>query len=161
MSFHELAFVAAPYAAALLAVAGTAYRVRYRKFTVTSLSSQLLERDKLYWGSIPFHWGLLVILLGHLVALLIPRSFTIWNSAPLRLYWLEITGFALGVWAFGGLLILIYRRLSNSRVRAVTTPLSRSSFSTSLHTHLRQSDMRFPSSPTHRRIDELSDDTTD
>jgi len=49
MSWHELAFVAAPYAAALLAIVGITYRVRYRKFSVSSLSSQLLERDKLYW----------------------------------------------------------------------------------------------------------------
>lgn len=123
MSFHELAFVAAPYAAAILFVVGTTYRMRYRKFTVTSLSSQLLERNKLFWGSIPFHWGLLVILLGHLVALLIPSSFTAWNSVPVRLYWLEITGFALGVWALGGLLVLLYRRFSSSRIRAVTTPM--------------------------------------
>jgi len=123
MSFHELAFVATPYAAVLLAVAGTAYRMRYRKFTVTSLSSQLLERDKLFWGSIPFHWGILIILLGHLMALLIPSSFTAWNSVPVRLYLLEITGFALGLWALGGLLVLLYRRFSSSRIRAVTTPM--------------------------------------
>ena len=123
MSWHELAFVAAPYAAVLLVVAGTTYRVRYRKFSVSSLSSQLLERDKLYWGSIPFHWGILIILLAHLVALIIPSSFTAWNSAPVRLYVLEITGFAMAVWALGGLLVLVWRRLSNKRVQAVTTPM--------------------------------------
>jgi nitrate reductase gamma subunit len=37
------------------------------------------------------------------------------------MYALEITGFALGVWALAGLLILIYRRASNAKVRAVTT----------------------------------------
>jgi len=82
MSFHTLAFVAVPYAAVVLAVVGTAYRFRYRKFTVSSLSSQLLERSKLYWGSIPFHWGILIILGGHLLALIIPASFTAWNSVP-------------------------------------------------------------------------------
>jgi nitrate reductase gamma subunit len=123
MSWHELAFVAAPYAALLLVVVGTTYRVRYRKFSVSSLSSQLLERDKLYWGSVPFHWGILVILLAHLVALIIPSSFTAWNSAPVRLYALEMTGFALAVWTLGGLLVLAWRRLSNKRVQAVTTPM--------------------------------------
>ena len=123
MSWHQLAFVAAPYAAVLLAVAGTTYRVRHRSFTVSSLSSQLLERDKLYWGSVPFHWGILIILLGHLVALIIPSSFTAWNSAPIRLYALEITGFALAAWTLGGLLVLLYRRLEDKRVRVVTTPM--------------------------------------
>lgn len=123
MSFHTLAFVIAPYAAVLLAVAGTVYRVRYRRFSVSSLSSQLLERDKLFWGSVPFHWGLLVILLGHLLALVIPRGFALWNSAPLRLYALEVTGFALGLWALGGLAVLVYRRLADARIRVVTTPM--------------------------------------
>ena len=122
MSWHELAFVAAPYAAALLAIVGITYRVRYRKFSVSSLSSQLLERDKLYWGSVPFHWGILIILLGHLVALIIPGSFTAWNSVPVRLYALEITGFALAAWALGGLAVLMWRRVQSKRVRAVTTP---------------------------------------
>lgn len=123
MSFHELAFVAVPYAAVLLAVVGTAYRFRYRKFTVSSLSSQLLERSKLYWGSIPFHWGILIILLGHLLALIIPASFTAWNSVPVRLYALEITGFALGLWALVGLIVLLIRRMGDKRIRAVTTPM--------------------------------------
>ncbi len=123
MSWHELAFVAAPYAAILLVVTATTYRVRHRKFSVSSLSSQLLERGKLYWGSVPFHWGILIILLAHLVALIIPSSFTAWNSAPVRLYALEITGFALAVWTLGGLLVLGWRRLSNKRVQAVTTPM--------------------------------------
>jgi nitrate reductase gamma subunit len=123
MSFHTLAFVAVPYAAVVLAVVGTAYRFRYRKFTVSSLSSQLLERSKLYWGSIPFHWGILIILLGHLLALIIPASFTAWNSVPVRLYALEITGFALGLWALVGLIVLLIRRMGDKRIRAVTTPM--------------------------------------
>jgi nitrate reductase gamma subunit len=123
MSFHTLAFVAVPYAAVVLAVVGTAYRFRYRKFTVSSLSSQLLERSKLYWGSIPFHWGILIILGGHLLALIIPASFTAWNSVPVRLYALEITGFALGLWALVGLIVLLIRRMGDKRIRAVTTPM--------------------------------------
>jgi nitrate reductase gamma subunit len=123
MSFHELAFVAVPYAAVLLAVVGTVYRFRYRKFTVSSLSSQLLERSKLYWGSIPFHWGIVIILGGHLLALIIPASFTAWNSVPVRLYALEITGFALGLWALVGLIVLLIRRMGDKRIRAVTTPM--------------------------------------
>jgi len=123
MSFHVLAFVAVPYATLLLVVVGTTYRMRYRKFTVSSLSSQLLERDKLYWGSVPFHWGILVILAGHLLALVIPAGFAAWNSVPVRLYALEITGFALGVWALGGLVVLFFRRTGNKRIWAVTTPM--------------------------------------
>ncbi|MDH3607448.1 MAG: respiratory nitrate reductase subunit gamma, partial [Acidimicrobiia bacterium] len=73
--------------------------------------------------SIPFHWGILFILLGHLVALIIPSSFTLWNSVPARLYALEITGFALAVWTLGGLIVLLTRRIRVKRVRVVTTPM--------------------------------------
>jgi nitrate reductase gamma subunit len=47
----------------------------------------------------------------------------IWNAVPLRLYLLEITGLALGIWATVGLLILAWRRLSERRIQVVTTPM--------------------------------------
>ena len=58
----------------------TIYRSIYRPFTVSSLSSQLLERKKLYWGSISFHYGIVLVLLGHLVALLLPQGLRLWNA---------------------------------------------------------------------------------
>lgn len=123
MNWNLLLFVVFPYVAIILAVVGTIYRLIRRPFTVSSLSSQLLESRKLFWGSVSFHWGLSLILVGHLAALIVPSAFTLWNGAPLRLYLLEITGFALGLWAAFGLGVLIYRRLSNRRIAAVTTPM--------------------------------------
>jgi nitrate reductase gamma subunit len=120
---NEFLFGVIPYAVTLLAIIGTVVRWRLLPFSVSSLSSQLLESRKLYWGSIPFHWGLSLILLGHLFALIVPRGFELWNGAPLRLYLLEITGLALALWAGFGLSVLIYRRLSNPRIRRVTSPM--------------------------------------
>jgi nitrate reductase gamma subunit len=120
---NELLFAVLPYMAIVVAVLVTVIRWRRHPFTVSSLSSQLLESRRLYWGSIPFHWGLTVILLGHLAALLVPRGFELWNGEPARLYALEATGLALGLWAGFGILVLISRRLTNARIRAVTTPL--------------------------------------
>ncbi|MBI3950378.1 MAG: respiratory nitrate reductase subunit gamma [Acidobacteria bacterium] len=123
MDWNTVFFMLFPYAAIALAIVVTAARITYRPFSVSSLSSQLLERKKLYWGSIPFHYGIIVILLGHLVALSLPKGLTWWNSVPVRLYILGITGLTLGLWACAGLLILLWRRLSEPRVRAVTTPM--------------------------------------
>lgn len=123
MDWNTLLFMIFPYISIFLAVAVSIYRSIYRPFTISSLSSQLLERQKLFWGSISFHWGIVIILLGHLLALLVPKGLVLWNSAPLRLYLLEFTGVALGWWALTGLLVLIWRRLSESRVRAVTSPM--------------------------------------
>lgn len=121
MDWNQLFFVIFPYISLTLFIAVTAYRLILRPFTVSSLSSQLLERKKLYWGSVPFHYGVVLILLMHLLALLFPRGLTLWNAAPIRLYLLEISGFVLGLWSLVGLVILVWRRISDARVRVVTS----------------------------------------
>lgn len=123
MSTNDLLFAVFPYVAIALLVVVTVVRWRRHPFTVSSLSSQLLESRRLYWGSISFHWGVTLILTGHLLALLVPRGFELWNGAPLRLYVLEATGLALGLWAGFGLAVLAFRRFTNHRVRAVSTPM--------------------------------------
>ena len=123
MTADEFLFGVVPYVVVTLAIVVGIARWRTAPFTVTSLSSQLLESRKLYWGSISFHWGLSLILLGHLLALIVPRGFELWNGEPLRLYLLEITGLALALWAGFGVGVLIWRRLSSPRVRRVTTPM--------------------------------------
>ncbi len=119
----ELLFVVFPYVAVVTAIVGSVVRWRKFPFTVSSLSSQLLESRRLRWGSVPFHWGISLILVGHLLALIVPRGFELWNGAPLRLYLLEATGLALGLWTLFGLIMLIWRRLTAPRIRAVTTPM--------------------------------------
>lgn len=123
MSFETFLFAVFPYIAVGLLVAVSVIRWRRHPFSVSSLSSQLLESRRLYWGSISFHWGLTLILVGHLAALIVPRAFELWNGAPLRLYLLEATGLALGLWTAFGLIVLLSRRLQNPRIRAVTSPM--------------------------------------
>ena len=123
MVWDQLQFVVFPYIAIILFIVGTVYRTIYQPFSVSSLSSQLLERKKLYWGNLSFHWGIVLILLAHLLALVFPQSIILWHSVPLRLYLLEITALALGLWALAGILILLYRRLSEKRIQVVTTPM--------------------------------------
>lgn len=123
MTANDFLFGVVPYVVTALAIVVTIVRWRKAPFTVSSLSSQLLESRKLYWGSISFHWGLSIILVGHLLALIVPSGFELWNGAPLRLYLLEATGLALGLWAAFGVTVLIIRRHSSARVRRVTTPM--------------------------------------
>jgi len=123
MDLNSLLFVIFPYVSLFIAIGVTLYRSIYRPFSISSLSSQLLERKYLFWGSISFHWGVTIILTGHLVAIFLPQSILLWNAQPLRLYLLEFTGIGLGVWASIGMLVLIWRRVTVSRVRAVSTPM--------------------------------------
>jgi nitrate reductase gamma subunit len=123
MNWNNLLFVIFPYLSLVVLVVVSIFRTLYRPFTISSLSSQLLERRKLFWGSISLHYGIILVLLGHLLALLLPRSLLLWNAVPIRLYLLEITGLALGIWATIGLLVLVWRRLGEKKVLAVTTPM--------------------------------------
>ncbi len=120
-ALNTFLFVAFPYVAVIVFVLGVVYRYRQKGFTVSSLSSQFLEGKKLFWGSIPFHIGLLVVLLLHLGAFLLPRATLAWNSIPVRLIALEATGFVFGLTVLVGLVALMVRRITNSRIRAVTT----------------------------------------
>ena len=53
-----------PYLALALAVGGTLYRRRALRDTLGARSTQLLESRLLYWGSLPWHPAILVILAG-------------------------------------------------------------------------------------------------
>lgn len=118
-----LLYAAFPYVAIFVAVVGTIYRFISSRYTVSSLSSQFLEGRRLFWGSAPFHYGILIVLAGHLIAFLFPRSVLWFNGVPARLYILEVTGLAFGLLALVGLVMLIYRRLVTSRVRVVTSKM--------------------------------------
>lgn len=113
-------FVAFPYVAIFLAVVVGVYRYFDNRFTYSSLSSQFLENRRLFWGSVPWHYGITFILLAHLLAFLFPGG---WGAllGGVRLYVLEFTGWGLALMTIVGAVLFIIRRLENARVRAVTT----------------------------------------
>jgi nitrate reductase gamma subunit len=110
-----------PYVTVVIFFLESIRRYRQRRFTFSSLSSQFLERDQLFVGTVPFHFGIMLILAGHLIAFLFPRQVLTWNSVPIRLYVLETTAMAAGLSTLIGMVNLIVRRLRYSRVRAVTS----------------------------------------
>lgn len=122
-ALNTFLFVAFPYVAVIVFVVGAAYRYRQKGFTVSSLSSQFLEGKQLFWGTIPFHIGVLVVFFGHLIAFLLPQATLAWNSMPVRLIVLEVSAFVFGLSMLTGLAALMLRRLTNPRIRAVTTKM--------------------------------------
>ncbi len=120
-TLNTFLFVAFPYVAVIVFVVGSLYRYRQKGFTVSSLSSQFLEGKTLFWGTIPFHIGILVVFFGHLAAFLFPGATLAWNSIPVRLIILEVTAFTFGLSMLVGLAALMVRRVTNPRIRAVTT----------------------------------------
>lgn len=118
---NGLFFVVFPYLAMVVFLLGTIMRYRKAPFTYSSFSSQFLENQQHFWGLVPFHYGIVVVLVGHVVAFLIPGEILAWNSRPLRLYVLEICALIFGLLTLVGLLGAIHRRLTVSKVRAVTS----------------------------------------
>jgi nitrate reductase gamma subunit len=115
-------FIALPYLALVLAVGVGVYRYITNSYTYSSLSSQLLENRKLFWGSVPWHYGITLILLAHLFTALLPGIAAWLLGGETRRFVLELTGMALGLYALFGLVVLIVRRLlPNSLAQATTS----------------------------------------
>lgn len=117
----QILFVVFPYVSIIVFLMVSIRRYRAEAFSFSSLSSQFLENDRHFWGLVPFHYGIITVLVGHLVAFLVPRSVLWWNSRPLRLYILEAFALAAAVLCLIGLVGLIARRLSVRKIRMVTS----------------------------------------
>lgn len=118
--YNNFFFIALPYIALAIFCIGTIYRYRMTGFKYSSLSSQFLESGGLYFGSMAFHWGIVVIFLGHLLAFVFPQATIALNSSPNRLIAIEAFAFTMGLSCFIGLFTLFMRRISNDRVRVVS-----------------------------------------
>ena len=87
--WNQFLFIALPYVCLFTFFLMTIYRYRAQSFSFSSLSSQFLENERHFWAVVPFHYGILAVTAGHLIAFLIPRSILAWNGHPLRLYVLD------------------------------------------------------------------------
>ncbi|GAA0913776.1 respiratory nitrate reductase subunit gamma [Streptomyces thermoalcalitolerans] len=118
-----LLWVILPYVSLAFFVLGHIWRYRYDKFGWTTRSSQLYENRLLRIGSPLFHFGILVVLLGHIGGLIIPKSWTEAIGMSEHTYHLlaVILGTIAGVCTVGGLAILVYRRRTVGPVFSATT----------------------------------------
>lgn len=119
----SFAFIGLPYIALFVLVAGSIYRFRSTQFSYTALSSQFLESRKLLWGSAPWHIGILIVFLGHLVPFLAPGLWQSLTSHIGFLFAVEVVGMIAAFLCLAGLTVLLLRRLTSPRVQAVTTPM--------------------------------------
>jgi len=118
---NPLLFGILPYLAFFVFFLVTIMRYRMRTFSYSSLSSQFLENRLHFWAVVPFHYGILAVLAGHIAAWLMPREILAWNSEPVRLLALEATGLALGLLTLVGIIVAVIRRFRVTSVRSVTS----------------------------------------
>ena len=114
-------FVVLPYAAVLMAIVGTVERYRRHAFSCSSYSSQFLENRRHFWGQMPFHYGIILVLMGHLIVVLMPGRVLALIGSPRWLFAIEAVGLALGLLAGFGLLVIVVRRVLTPAVRGITS----------------------------------------
>lgn len=122
MSGWEIFWDVVPYVTLAVVIVGTWWRYRYDKFGWTTRSSQLYESRLLRIGSPLFHFGMLVVIIGHVIGLVIPES---WMDLVIseHAYHLQavILGGIAGIAALVGIALLIYRRRTRGPVFMATT----------------------------------------
>lgn len=120
-------WVIVPYVCLAVFVVGHFWRYRYDKFGWTTRSSQLYEDRLLRLGSPLFHFGMLGVVGGHVIGLLVPRSWTDAVGIDDHLYHVIAVagGLVAGLMALVGMAILIYRRRTVGPVFSATTPMDK------------------------------------
>lgn len=112
-----------PYISFVILVGGLIWRYRYDQFGWTTRSSQLYEGGLLRIASPLFHFGILVVLGGHIMGLLIPKSWTDAIGVTQHTYHLFALSFGAvaGFCTLVGILLLVWRRRTTGPVFAATT----------------------------------------
>ncbi len=113
-------FVVMPYAALALLIFVTPYRYYSNRLTWTAYSTQFLEKNTLYWGSVPWHFGILLVLLGHLAGVVCPHAMHRLLANQQLLVLLESVGLACGLLALMGSVLLLLRRVNKGILKQVT-----------------------------------------
>jgi len=118
-----LLYAVLPYAAIAVFAVGTAWRYRNDQYGWGARSTQFLESRTLRYGSTIFHLGVLAAIGGHVLGILVPRSWTAAVGVSDGAYHaLAVAGgVTAGAAVSVGFLILLYRRLRFPRVRVTTT----------------------------------------
>ncbi|MBP1933570.1 respiratory nitrate reductase subunit gamma [Ammoniphilus resinae] len=112
-----------PYIAFAILILGSFYRYAFRGISWYAPSTEIFEKRWLRIGSTFFHWGIIFAFIGHVMGILIPRSFYLSIGVSDHLYhFFAILGGAIpGLMVVFGLLVMLVRKLSIPSVQVHTT----------------------------------------
>ena len=114
-------FVVLPYVALALLLFVTPYRYFSNRLTWSAYSTQFLEQKALYWGSNPWHYGIIPVVLAHLPGVIAPGPMKALLANRQTLIILESVGLGLGLFALFGCLVLMVRRAQTPLLKPVTS----------------------------------------
>ncbi|MDE1999706.1 MAG: respiratory nitrate reductase subunit gamma, partial [Burkholderiales bacterium] len=119
---HQFIFGIYPYICAAIFLLGSLIRFDRDQYTWRSESSQMLSTGTLRVGSNLFHLGIIGLFFGHFFGMLTPPEIihALGVTAPQKQLLAMVAGGTLGSLGLIGLLLLIQRRLGNTRVRATS-----------------------------------------
>ena len=107
-----------PYLCLAVLLIGSLIRFDREPYTWKSDSSQLLRKRQLRLGSNLFHYGVIIVILGHFAGFLTPHWAVKWALNPTghQLLAMVVGGIA-GLVSIVGLTVLLHRRLADPRIR--------------------------------------------
>jgi nitrate reductase gamma subunit len=121
MKLTHFLFGVYPYICLAVFLIASLLRFDRDQYTWKSDSSQLLRTGALHWGSNLFHVGVLFLFFGHFIGMLTPHPLYAWLiDAGSKQILAMVSGGIAGSLAFAGLSILLWRRLSDARIRATS-----------------------------------------
>jgi nitrate reductase gamma subunit len=116
-------WVVFPYITGTILIVASIYRIIFRKQSVYAPSTEIFEKKWLKVGSLFFHWGILFALGGHIMGVLIPKS--VYDAMGVSDHTYHIFAIAgggvAGLMVLIGLVVMLIRKLSNTRVRVHAT----------------------------------------
>ena len=120
---YELLFTVFPYLCLTTFLVGHGFRYVTDRFHWNARSSEFLEKKSLFYGSVLFHWGIVFTFLGHAGGLLMPQRYldVVGISAEFHMFMAYWSGLAVGLAAFFGALLLLWRRITVPRIQAAGT----------------------------------------
>ena len=121
----EFFFGVYPYLAGAVFLFGSLFRFDRDPYTWKSESSEILKRGNLRIASNCFHVGVLFLFFGHLIGLLAPDALfeTIGLGTEGHELLAMVSGGVFGVLCWIGIVLLIYRRLSEPRIRVTSSTM--------------------------------------
>ncbi|UMT75432.1 respiratory nitrate reductase subunit gamma [Staphylococcus roterodami] len=120
---NQFLWVIFPYLCLVIFIAGHIGRYRYDKFSWTAKSTELIERKQLMWGSLLFHLGVIPVFFGHIVGLLIPKTWMDALGISEHLYHIGAVyiGSIFGIITLIGMFLLTARRITTKSIRKLSS----------------------------------------